>query len=98
MVTLVFDAAGEKTYELVGKIPVGSTVTVTEVYSGAAYSSVSGVSQQTEIVSAEEAAQVAFENDYNDDDKGGGSVTNTFNYSKSEEEWSWSKVGTSNEN
>lgn len=76
--TLVFDAPGRRSL-LVEDLPVGATVTVTEVYSGACYRLVSD-GTQTAVISADEIARVEFVNDYDDTSNGGGSITNKFTY------------------
>ena len=91
VVALVFDAAGTKTYHLVDKIPVGATVTVSEIYSGAAYDVVSEASKTT-VITAGDVASVSFENDYNDENHNGGSVINHFeNKGTQDADWEFTK-------
>lgn len=78
--TITFTAPGERVL-LVEDLPVGATVTVTEVYSGAVYTIV-GDREQTAIIEADETARVEFVNDYDEDSppNGGGAITNRFTY------------------
>jgi hypothetical protein len=64
VVSLAFDAGAVKSAK-VTDIPVGSTVTVTEVYASASYEVSGGSSVSVEIVSDEEPATAEFTNDYN---------------------------------
>ena len=89
VVSLSFTEPGEKKV-LLDRIPVSAKVTVTEVYSGAAYDLVTDPSQ-TVVVEAEEVASASFTNDYNDTHKGGGSVTNHFEYD-SDTGWGWTQI------
>lgn len=75
----------------IDELPVGARVTVTEVYSGAVYAVVTDATQ-TVVIPANDVASVAFTNDYNPTDKGGGAVTNNFTYSTSENKWGWTKI------
>jgi len=62
-------------------IPVGAEVTVKEIYTGARYKATSETTQQTVILSTEDAdapATVSFSNDYNGSGKGGHGILNTF--------------------
>lgn len=61
-----------------------------EVYSGASYTLVSEGTQTATIV-ANEVASVAFTNDYDETNRGGGSVTNHFANSE-EEGWGWTPI------
>jgi hypothetical protein len=65
VVSLAFDSATVKSATVTG-IPAGSTVTVTEVYSTAAYDILSENSVTVEIVADGEPATAEFVNDYND--------------------------------
>lgn len=78
VVTLVFDKEGKKEL-LVKNIPVGSKVTVTEVYSGASYSLTTDATQ-TVTIPADRVVAVTFTNRYDETEKGGGSITNHFEY------------------
>lgn len=73
--------------DVVGKIPAGSKVTVTEVYSGASYTTDSR-EQTVETMQAYETeanvAAVSFTNHYNGDINGGSGVVNHFEYTESE--------------
>ena len=84
VVSLSFTAPGQET-ELIKKLPVGAHVTVTEIYSGAVYSLVTA-DTQTAVIPANDVVSVAFTNDYNNTNKGGGAVTNRFDYGGNGEE------------
>lgn len=81
VVSMVFNDAGEQKLLISDRIPVGAEVTVTEVYSGAAYS-VKGSASGTAVIGApdKDTASVSFTNDYNGEQVLGTSVTNRFNY------------------
>lgn len=83
------DESGEKRVVLEKRIPVGASVTVREVYSGAAYELVSA-SSQTAVIEADRMASVSFTNDYNETNRGGGSVTNSFSHTDAG--WSLKKI------
>lgn len=93
VVSLVFSGAGTKSV-MVDKIPAGTEVTVTEIYSGASYELTSAPSQTVVIVAGSEdtdsqesaAVHVSFTNKYNDKLNGGASVVNHF----TNEEGVWS--------
>lgn len=89
VVSLSFTEPGEKKV-LLEKLPVGAQVTVTEVYSGAVYKPTSSA-EQTVVIEAEKAVWTVFDNDYNETNKGGGSVTNRFDYSP-DSGWGWTKI------
>ena len=89
VVSLSFTEPGQKS-TLIEKLPVGATVTVTEVYSGAVYRPTSEVTRDT-VIAADEVASVTFTNTYDDENRGGGSVTNHFEYD-SESGWGWTKI------
>lgn len=82
-------------------IPIGAEVTVTEVYSGANYHVVGSASQTTPAIElppvTEEVNGVTFENDYDNSDKGGGSIENVFEYVTGTDGNSWHLVGTDDE-
>ena len=82
---LTFTAPGQKT-ALIGRIPVGAVVTVTEVYSGARYR-VTGDLTKTATISAVRTVGVEFENDYTETPRGGHGITNNFTYDG--ETWIW---------
>ncbi len=83
--TITFDAPGQRVL-LVEGLPVGATVTVTEVYSGVNYTIV-GDRSQTLVLGTEDPARVEFVNDYEDHGNEGGSITNKFTYNG--ESWDW---------
>lgn len=68
-------------YTIVGGIPAGLEVTVTEINDGAQYSSVDGPSKTTTI-SADEEAPVSFTNAPNDSGKVGHGIENHFVFDK----------------
>lgn len=78
------DSSNEKSVLLENRIPVGAEVTVEEVYSGAVYELTSSPTQ-TAVIEANDIVSVAFTNDYNETNRGGGSVTNHFN--QTEDGW-----------
>lgn len=67
-------------------IPYGSTVVVTEVYAGHAYTFVSKV-PETPLIIGDEIAEVTFTNTYDDHNRHGGSVTNSFKYDDTADKW-----------
>lgn len=89
VVSLSFTEAGQKSAVLEG-IPVGAEVTVREVYSGTAYKLVTEESQTATIV-ANEVASVAFTNDYDENHRGGGAVTNRFE-NREDTGWDWTPI------
>lgn len=82
---LTFDAAGDHSVTI-EKIPAGSHVTVTEVYSGASYELASAKSQETDIIANPEKetevefkpAEVSFINKHDGRTNGGYGVKNNF--------------------
>lgn len=82
--SMTYSAAGSNTITI-EKIPVGLTVTVTEIYSGASYTVV-GSKEGTAVIWSEAAieagigseATVAFRNRYDGGNRGGYGVTNHF--------------------
>ena len=82
---LTFDATGSHSVTI-EKIPAGSHVTVTEVYSGASYELASAKSQKTDIIANPEKksevefrpAEVSFINKHNGRTNGGYGVKNNF--------------------
>lgn len=72
----------------VERIPTGMTVTVTEVYTGAAYT-LTSENDQTAVISAEDIASVAFENTYNSSGNSGSAVVNHFEYMGEDLGWDW---------
>ncbi|MCR4617170.1 MAG: DUF5979 domain-containing protein [Lachnospiraceae bacterium] len=74
--TLSFSKYGKE--ELTIKnIPAGSEVTVTEIYSGCNYKLVSAASQMV-VIEANQVKDVEFVNDYGENDKHCGAITNHF--------------------
>lgn len=110
VLSLLFTDAGTRRLEISGKIPAGSSVTVTEVYSGAGYVPVSAKVQTIERVSAydgtdpQSVSVVRFVNDYDGRSLNTGtSVVNHFTYSVSgaegdadaQESWDWKPLADS---
>ena len=89
VISLSFTAPGQKT-KLIEKIPAGAHVTITEIYSGAVYTPVTA-DTQTVVIPANDIVSVAFTNDYNNTNKGGGAVTNQFDYGE-DNNWGWTKI------
>ena len=75
---MAFTTYGTKTITI-DKLPIGSHVTVTEVYSGARYEAVSSVTAVTDVLSADVIANVTFENEGNNN-FGGHGILNEFIY------------------
>ena len=69
---------------------MGAHVTVTEIYSGAVYNLVTA-DTQTAVIPANDVVSVAFTNDYNNTNKGGGAVTNQFDYGE-DNNWGWTQI------
>jgi hypothetical protein len=98
VVSLAFDAGTVKSAK-VTDIPVGSTVTVTEVYTTASYKVTSSPSVTVTIDSDEEPAKAAFTNDYDDGLIYGTGVVNHFEVdTKTESDgntihsWQWTQL------
>lgn len=87
---VTFTGAGTQTVEVHDCIPVGATVTVTEVYSGATYTLVSAA-EQTAVIQTDEIVSVAFENTPTTSRRNGGSITNTFERTE-EGGWAWQPI------
>lgn len=83
--TFTFDGPGEKRIVLADRIPVGSFVEVTEIYSGTSYEPQGPLTQG--VVVPLEGAEVSFVNDYNGSGNSGGSIVNRFTYE--EGGWNW---------
>jgi hypothetical protein len=94
VVSVTFTNAGEQSL-LLDDIPIGSTVTVTEVYSGANYVQVSADPDPV-VIKADDIASVSFTNDYDGNRHGGGSITNHFEYEAGNDASSENKEGTWN--
>lgn len=93
VVSIVFDGSEadlEKSIEI-PNIPVGATVTIEEVYSGAHYT-VEGVSSYIEVPIDSNLSPVEFlfENKYDERQKGGHGITNHFTFDGNE--WQWEKI------
>lgn len=95
VVDIRFDGTGTQTAVIEGKIRYGTNVTVTEVYSGAAYELVGGNATQTVSIAPDsDTAQAAFTNDFNNSVNGGGAVVNSFEPNEDGSGWTWSQNGT----
>lgn len=68
------------------RIPVGSTVTVKEVYSGASYT-LTGPDDSEQTVSAAEIVEFNFTNEPTTDHRGGSGIVNSFELGA--EQWTW---------
>lgn len=91
---LSFTEAGQKSF-VIDNLAVGTSVTVTELYSGASYV-VSADAAQTATISLEAMQQqVVFENKPNDDRKGGTGIENAF--TKGSNGWKWVQRTAENE-
>ena len=77
-VTLRFRAEGEKK-AVIEHIPIGATVTVKEIYSGASCV-LTSAAEQTAQISLSENAQVHFTNEYREQELVGGAIVNHFEY------------------
>lgn len=86
VVSTTHDAAGTKE-AVVEHLPAGTTVTVTEVYSGASYR-LETEPEQTAVIAADEMAAVKFSNAYDEELTPGYGVTNHFEYDE-EDGWRW---------
>ncbi|MCM1190347.1 MAG: hypothetical protein NC541_13760 [bacterium] len=91
VVAMYFDAAGTQRVTIKDKIPAGSTVTVTEVYSGASYEVKTGPvwAGDKNVISATELISVKFTNDYDRRQTGGHGITNHFRYEPDGAGLSW---------
>lgn len=89
VVSLNFKEAGEKKL-LVSHIPAGAEVTVTEIYSGASYTAVSG-KEQSAVILAEgtegNPVSVSFENEYDKRLNSGSGIVNHFKFEN--DAWDW---------
>lgn len=92
-VALTFDVAGEKT-AAINDIPAGSTVVVTEVYSGASYTQTAEASQTATITADTMTGSIEFVNEHNGKPNGGYGISN--NFTKSEDGYDWNKDVTDN--
>lgn len=93
VVSIDFDGSELPTREAVlDKIPVGCDITVTEVYSGASYTATSDAVVSPGVIVADEVLEADFTNTTTGDRKGGFGTCNKFEYSKENQEWSWSRV------
>lgn len=97
-VTSVNMSEAETGSAYVDGIPVGMTVTVTEVYSGGSYEPVGSTTATATIVADQtveaggSGAAVTFENDYNDKLIPGTGVLNQFTAPEGEGDWTWEQV------
>ena len=96
VVSMDFTRAESK-FQLIEKLPVGAAVTVTEIYSGAAYQPEEEAGRdpfvRTAVIEkAEETFQVSFTNRYNERHTNGHGITNHFAYSEEEDRWIWTSA------
>lgn len=89
VVSTTHSEAGTKEV-IIEHIPAGTTVTVTEVYSGASYR-LETEPEQTAVIAADDFVTVDFSNAYDDELTPGYGVTNHFDYSE-DEGWQWSAL------
>ncbi|MCI8625427.1 MAG: hypothetical protein HFI40_03970 [Lachnospiraceae bacterium] len=91
VISLTFTEAGQKSVRI-DHIPVGSKVSVREVYSGSSYTLVSDA-EQVVTIPASGTATAAFVNDYNKRQNEGYGITNHFEYGIDPETgisgWEW---------
>ncbi len=93
VVSIDFDGSELPTREAVlDKLPVGCDITVTEVYSGASYTTSGDAVVNPGLIVADQVLEADFSNTENDDRKGGFGTCNKFEYSKENQEWSWSRM------
>lgn len=86
-----FDTAGTKSIRVDG-IPAGSTVTVTEIYSGSSYELAAGAPTQAAVIVADTAQSVKFVNAYNEGLKPGTGTVNHFDKDDTDVQnngWKW---------
>ncbi len=77
--TIVMNASGNDTIEILDRIPVGSYVEVTEIYSGASYIPTDGTIKDGTIAEiGDEISAVSFKNDSNNTDHHGSSIKNQY--------------------
>lgn len=88
-----FDEGGTKRLRIDG-IPAGSTVTVTEVYSGSSYELTSGGQSQKVVIDADEVQSVEFVNTYNEELIPGTGTVNHFEKDNADVQnngWKWTR-------
>ncbi len=96
VVSLNFNEPGQKEL-LVSHIPAGAEVTVTEIYSGASYTTVSGKEQSAVIIAEEmegNPVSVSFENKYDQRINGGSGIVNHFKFENNK--WDYQQEADSN--
>ena len=102
--TITMNGPGTQRTRITG-IPVGTEITVTEVYSGAKYTIGTGPDYSTadrlivSLDSADSPLTVTFSNTYNGSGKGGHGIQNSFETSATGEsgyQWSWEKPDMNN--
>ncbi len=81
VVSLDFNDGNRDKSVTLDRIPAGSTVTVTEVYSGASYTA-EVPSVEIPVLSATELATASFTNNHNDRNSGGYGANNHFEYNE----------------
>ena len=99
-VSMTFDGPGIQSELIADRIPVGAQVTVTEVYSGAAYQVAAGSAQVQTVTmanadagSADFANIASFQNVYDGSGREGAAITNHFEYMDDGEGliWNWTQ-------
>lgn len=93
-VSITFNSYGTKRVHI-DELPVDSYAVVTEIYpeekSGVGHYYLIEKDGEKTIV-ANETVEATFRNDYNNENTGGGSVTNKFTYKADESKWGWEQV------
>lgn len=90
VVSIVFDGSSMEEELLIENIPVGATVTVTEVYSGAYYTVEGSGVEIRDITSNLAPTEFEFKNNYDERQTGGHGITNHFTYE--EDGWDWEQI------
>ncbi len=85
VVSMTFDGTGKDSL-VIRRIPAGTEVTVTEVYSGASYQ-VTTDPVQTQRIVADDIVSYEFENTYDGRLNGGCGIVNAFTYDSESEGW-----------
>ena len=88
VVSLDFSGGDLEKSVTLDRIPAGSTVTVTEVYSGASYTADAGTVDGL-TVSAAELTEARFHNTHNDRNSGGYGANNHYEYSEEDGAWNY---------
>lgn len=86
---LTFTSSGQRTV-LVERIPVGATIEVREIYSGAGYKLVNSGVPDSNLLKADEILSFTFENEYDGSGQSGYGIRNHFTYDGTANQWQWS--------